>query len=86
MWHEITYLWFGYAWPSLKGNGPEALIQTVAYAAVAVAVYPPLRHWASRETAHLHAKMDHIILHHPDIPPFHPGARPAGNIPPKETS
>ena len=73
--HVLYILWFGYTWPSLKGNGPEALAQTVAYAAVAVAVYPPLRKWATKEEramrAELHSKMDHIIKYHPDIPDFH---------------
>ena len=71
----MTNLWFNYFWPSLKGNGPEALVQTVAYAAVAVAVYPPLRKWATKEEramrAELHSKVDHIIKYHPDIPDFH---------------
>jgi hypothetical protein len=77
----IYTLWFGYIWPSLKGNGPEALVQTIVYAGVAVAIYPPLRDWAKREAEkfhatekadreHLHAKLDHIIKHHPDIPEF----------------
>ncbi len=63
-------LWYAYAWPSLKGNGPEALVQTVVYAAIAMAVYPPLRRWSRHELEHMHAKMDHIIKWHPDIPPF----------------
>ena len=73
--HTLYVLWFGYFKPSLYGNGPEALIQTVAYAAVAVAVYPPLRKWATKEEramrAELHSKVDHIIKYHPDIPDFH---------------
>ena len=72
--HTLYVLWFGYFKPSLFGNGPEALIQTVAYAAVAVAVYPPLRKWATKEEramrAELHNKVDHIIKHHPDIPDY----------------
>ena len=72
--HTLYVLWFGYFKPSLYGNGPEALIQTVAYAAVAVAVYPPLRKWATKEEramrAELHSKVDHIIKHHPDIPDY----------------
>ena len=73
--HVLYTLWFGYTWPSLKGNGPEALAQTVAYAAVAFAVYPPLHRWATKEeramNAELHRKVDHIIKYHPDIPDFH---------------
>ena len=72
--HTLYVLWFGYFKPSLYGNGPEALIQTVAYAAVAVAVYPPLRKWATKEEramrAELHSKVDHIIKNHPDIPDY----------------
>ena len=72
--HEFVYVWINYFWASLKGNGPEALVQTVAYAAVAVAVYPPLRKWATKEErakrAELHSKVDHIIKHHPDIPDY----------------
>jgi len=63
-------LWFGYVWPSLKGNGPEALVQTVVYAAIALAVYPPLRKWAKYEVGHLHAKVDHLVKHLPDVPKF----------------
>ena len=66
----LYVLYFGYLWPSLKGNGPEAIAQTIVYSVVALAVYPPLRHALKRETEHLHAKLDHVIKHHPDIPPF----------------
>ena len=69
--HFLWYVWIDYFWASLKGNGPEALVQTVLYGAVAVALYPPLRRWANREKEHLHAKIDHVIKHHPDIPSFH---------------
>ena len=36
-------LWFGYFWPSLQGNGPEALVQTVVYGAIALILIPPIR-------------------------------------------
>ena len=79
--HTLWYIWIDYFWASLKGNGPEALVQTVAYAAIAVALYPPLRRWATKEEremrAELHRKMDHIIFHHPDIPPLPPS--PSGD-------
>lgn len=72
--HVLYTLWFGYAWPSLKGNGPEALVQTIAYAAVAMAVYPPLHRWVTKEEramrAELHRKVEHIIKYHPDIPDY----------------
>lgn len=51
-------LWFGYTWPSLKGNGPEAIIQTVAYAVIAVAVWPVARRFARREMAKVHERVD----------------------------
>lgn len=74
--HTLYILWFGYFKPSLYGNGPEALVQTAAYAAIALAIYPPIRKWVEHE-AHsgeqlLHDKLDHIIHHHPDIPDFKP--------------
>jgi len=62
--------WFVWIYPSLRGNGPEAVVQTVLYAMIAVAVYPPLRHWGERELKHVHAKLDHFAKHSPDIPPF----------------
>jgi len=43
--HWLHHLWFGYFVPSLWGNGPEALVQTVVYAALAVIFIPPVRHW-----------------------------------------
>lgn len=68
--HELWYVWINYFWASLKGNGPEALCQTVAYAAIAYAFYPPFRRWVRKEADHLHGKLDHIIRHHPDIPDY----------------
>jgi hypothetical protein len=62
--------WFVWIYPSLRGNGPEAGVQTVVYAGIAMAVYPPLRKWAQRETAHLHAKVDHLVKHLPEVPAF----------------
>jgi hypothetical protein len=84
-------MWFGYFWPSLQGNGPEALVQTVVYGAVAVVVWPPARKAIERfakrhaddlkahveaEQGKLHAKLDHIISESPDIPPFNPEKKP----------
>ncbi len=64
-------IWYGYFWPSLRGNGPEALFQTVVYALIAVTFVPVVRRFEKR----MHAKFDraialseHIIKHHPDIP------------------
>lgn len=66
-------LWFGYFYPSIKGNGPEAIIQTVAYFLIAVALVPVLRKAVKHEAEKLHKKLDHIIKHHPDIPEYHEG-------------
>ena len=41
----IHHLWFTYFWPSLMGNGPEALVQTVAYGLIAYLFIPPFRRW-----------------------------------------
>lgn len=62
--HLLWYVWINYFWASLKGNGPEALIQTIVYAAIAMAVYPPLRKWAAGETHKLHDKLD---AHHTEL-------------------
>lgn len=64
--HALYVQWFDYFWPSLKGNGPEAIVQTVVYAGVAALFIPAVRRLEKR----IHAKLDHIIRHHPDIPPF----------------
>lgn len=55
-------LWFSYFLPSLYGNGPEDLIHLTILGGAA---------WFAGKTVRLlHAKMDHIIKHHPDIPEF----------------
>jgi hypothetical protein len=54
-------LWYGYAWPSLKGNGPEALIQTIVYGLIALVFVPPIRKWFKREYDKVHVKVDHAI-------------------------
>jgi hypothetical protein len=62
-------LWFGYFWPSDKGNGPEALTQTVIYATIAVLLVPPIRHalerFAKRHVASLkaHAEAENAKIH-----------------------
>ena len=83
-WHWLYTAWFGYTWPSLKGNGPEALVQTVVYALLAYLFIPPFRRWVNahfkaqkKSSDDVHLKLDHIIKHHPDIPKFvHPDERP----------
>jgi len=63
-------LWFGYFWPSLQGNGPEDILSyLVIGGGVTLIGQKLLKEWRAHH-AHLHAKLDHIIEHHPDIPPF----------------
>lgn len=73
--NQLHHLWFTYAYPSLLGNGPEDLIHLLILGGLAAVFYPPLRKFIAREWNHMHAKLDHIIEHHPDIPPF-PKGRP----------
>ncbi len=78
-------LWFNYGWASDKGNGPEALQQTVIYGLIAVVLIPPIRHALERfakrhvesikahaeaENKAIHDRLEHIIKHHPDIPDY----------------
>ena len=70
-------LWYGYVWPSLKGNGPEAVVQTVVYGVLAIILIPPVRRFAKAEFEKVHArldaahsKLDLVIRHSPDIPPM----------------
>ena len=62
MW--LHNLWFNYFWSSLKGNGPEALVQTVLYGLIALAVVPPFRHWFERHVKSIHDKLD---AHHEEV-------------------
>ena len=59
----MSNLWFGYFWPSLKGNGPEALVQTVVYAAIAVLLWPFIRKEIHKGEEDLHKKLDHLLKH-----------------------
>lgn len=61
MWHEINYLWINYFWASDKGNGPEAIQQTIFYAIVALVLVPPARHFIKREFEKVHHKIDHVL-------------------------
>lgn len=75
--HWLYVMWFSYFWPSLKGNGPEAIVQTVLYGAIAYFLVPPVREYINEHMRKLHEKVDHshalmqhIIKNHPDIPDF----------------
>lgn len=69
-WSWLSNLWFNYAWSSDKGNGPEAIQQTIIYAIAAVVLIPPVRHFIKREfdkvhnSIHLHGKEAQEHLHH----------------------
>jgi hypothetical protein len=75
--HVLYVLWFGYTYPSLKGNGPEALFQTFLYGLLAWLFVPPFRKWINGHMKALHDKFDHherllqhVIKHSKDIPPY----------------
>lgn len=55
-------LWFGYGWPSLQGNGPEALIQTIIYGAIALIFIPPCRRWFTRHYDGIKAHVEKLHL------------------------
>lgn len=58
MTHWLSNLWFNYFWASLKGNGPEAIVQTVVYGLIALVVVPPFRRWVGDHMRSLHSKLD----------------------------
>jgi hypothetical protein len=69
-WHWLDTAWFGYSWPSDKGNGPEALQQTVVYALAAAVFIPVVRHFIAKEfqkvhhSIHIHGTEITAHLHH----------------------
>lgn len=62
--HEVSYIWVQYFWASLKGNGPEALVQTVVYSLAAYVLVPPFRKWVNGGFKSVHAKLDQ---HHESV-------------------
>ena len=66
----LYVLWYGYFWPSLKGNGPEALVQTVVYGLLAYLFLPPVKAYIDAHVDSIHAKLNHVIKHSKDIPPM----------------
>ena len=64
MWHSIGHqlyvFWYGYTYPSLKGNGPEALFQTVLYGAIAIAFIPLIRKFLRSELAKANGEVKKI--------------------------
>ena len=69
-WHWAGNLWFNYGWPSDKGNGPEALQQTIVYFTIAAVFVPVVRHFIAREfdkvhhSIHVHGTEITAHLHH----------------------
>lgn len=51
-------IWFNYGWSSDKGNGPEALQQTILYAGIAAILIPAVRHFLKREFDKVHHKIE----------------------------
>ena len=56
--HEVNYIWINYFWASLKGNGPEALVQTVVYGALAYSFVPAFRRFVNNHVRSIHVKLD----------------------------
>jgi hypothetical protein len=55
---SVHWTWFHYFVPSLWGNGPEAVVQTVLYSVAAVVFIPPIRHWFAGHIKSIHDKLD----------------------------
>ena len=54
-WLHTLLVWLRAAL-SLKGNGPEALVQTLVYGIIAMVLIPPVRRWWGNEFAKVHAE------------------------------
>jgi hypothetical protein len=78
----VTF-WDRWVWPAGGSGGiPGDVVATLIWviiAAIATTIfYPPVRRAIEKyvkrhfeaATSELHAKLDHIIEHHPDIPPY----------------
>ena len=79
-------LWFGYWWPSLKGNGPEDSTSLLIVGIISAFLIPAVRRFFHRGWDRLHSKLDglgdhhretqrmlrHVIDQHPDIDPLPP--------------
>ena len=63
-------VWFGYAVPSLYGNGPEALIEIAILAVLGRLAWPFIKREIHSGEALIHRKIDHVIHHSEDIPEF----------------
>lgn len=61
--------WFGYWWASIKGNAPEDVTSLI----IVAALVPAVRSWFLTHIEHLHAKLDHLIIHTEGVPNEVPG-------------
>jgi hypothetical protein len=76
IWHRVLADFWPIDASRVAPNILAALVQWLGVGAVAYAVWPRMRHavnaWMKGHhtagLADLHAKVDHIIKHHPDIP------------------
>jgi len=55
--HELVYIWINYFWASLKGNGPEAVVQTVVYGGIGILLIPVARRFIRNEAKKLHSEI-----------------------------
>ena len=53
---------------AVGGNTGAAIYWSLGVLIVGSIVYPPLRHWIEHELNQVHAKLDHIVKHSPEIP------------------
>lgn len=61
----LHHFWFVWAWPSLKGNGPEDVIGTIGVAVIASLLWPPARRAIHRFVdAKTLAIKAHVTGHH----------------------
>ena len=60
--------WYGYWWPSIKGNGPEDVTSLLIVGTLTAVFVPVVRRWFKAHIEHLHAKLDHIIVHSKEHP------------------
>jgi hypothetical protein len=69
----VQSLWDNTIWPSLVGNGPEDFISFLIIGGLLTWGIKAIKREWNQHKAAVHAKLDHIIVHHPDIPNEVPG-------------
>ena len=67
-WGWLYHQWFGYEWPSDKGNGPEAITELIVLGIITAIVIPPIRRWFLSKFHHMHERLEEVhatvIAHH----------------------